>query len=86
MELRNLTPENFKILEVQRREYEAQLEGILRRGCEAGLFGLKDVRLAAMAIIPMLNGVSQWFDAKGRLSLEEVCDQYWAFVKGVVDA
>jgi len=85
MELRNLTPENFKILEVQRREYESQLEGILTRGRDAGVFGLQDVRLGAMAIIPMLNGVSQWFRDDGRLSIEQICDQYWAFVKGVVN-
>ena len=85
MELRNLTDENFEVLQMQRREYEAHLEQILKRGQTAGVFKLKDVRLAAMAIIPMLNGVSQWFRDDGRLSLDEICDHYWAFVKGIVD-
>jgi len=85
MELRNLTPENFEILEARRRLYEAELEGILTRGQTAGVFNLRDVRLATMAIIPMLNGVSAWFRDDGRLSLDEICEQYWAFVKGIAE-
>ena len=37
MELRNLAPENFAVIEKQRRAYEDELEGILRAGVAQGV-------------------------------------------------
>ena len=39
MELRALAPDNFAEIEGLRRQYDNELEGILRRGAEAGVFG-----------------------------------------------
>ncbi|MEQ9260947.1 MAG: TetR/AcrR family transcriptional regulator [Roseovarius sp.] len=81
MELRNLTPENFAEIEVLRRTYERHLEDILREGVERGAFDVVDPRIAAMAIIAMLNGVNTWYREGGRLSLPEVQDLYWDMVR-----
>lgn len=86
MELRNLTPENFRTIEALRREYEDQLEGILRDGVAAGMFDVEDTKIATWATIAMLNGVNTWFREGGRLSLDEVKAQYWDMVRKAVGA
>jgi len=86
MELRNLEPENFALIERLRRDYEARLEAILEAGQAEGSMALPDVRLAAMAIIAMLTGVNTWFRQGGRLSLADVEDIYCDMVFGAVGA
>lgn len=77
MELRNLTPENFAKIEPLRRAYEDRLEAILRRGVAAGVFAVPDTKLATMALIAMLTGVTTWFRDGGRLDRRQVGDIYW---------
>lgn len=72
MELRNLTPENFAAIEALRRSYETALDSILRDGQAEGSLHVPDTKLAAMALIAMLNGVNTWFREGGRLSRERV--------------
>lgn len=72
MELRSLSPENFAEIERLRHHYEEALEDILRDGVAAGAFTIPDTRLATMALIAMLTGVTQWFREGGRLGREEV--------------
>ncbi len=72
MELRNLTPENFARVEALRRDYEDRLQAILERGAKDGVFAVADARVATMAIIAMLTGVTTWFRSEGRLSLAEI--------------
>ncbi|MCR9126782.1 MAG: TetR/AcrR family transcriptional regulator [Rhodobacteraceae bacterium] len=84
MELRNLTPENFAVIEDLRRTYEQQLEQILRRGEAAGRFAVPDPKIAALAVIAMLTGVNTWYRAGGRLSADEVATVYWDMVRKAV--
>lgn len=84
MELRNLTAENFAVLEEMRRSYEDQLEVILRDGVAAGAFRLKDTKIATLAIIAMLTGLTTWYREGGRLPLEEVERIYVDLVRGAV--
>ncbi|PTE22616.1 TetR/AcrR family transcriptional regulator [Cereibacter changlensis JA139] len=72
MELRNLEPENFAAIEALRRRYEDRLETILRLGAAEGCFVLPDAKLATLALIAMLTGVTGWFRPDGRLSGAEV--------------
>lgn len=81
MELRNLSPENFAEIENLRREYEDQLEAILKDGVRQGVFEVADTKIATLAVIAMLTGVNTWFRAGGRLSLDEVTAQYWDMVR-----
>ncbi|WP_127902542.1 TetR/AcrR family transcriptional regulator [Solirhodobacter olei] len=72
MELRNLNPENFAAVERLRHAYEDALEEILKAGVAAGVFRVPDTRLATMALIAMLTGVTQWYHEGGRLARAEV--------------
>ena len=84
MELRNLTPENFALIEALRRKYEDDLEGILREGVAQGVFAVPDTKIATLAVIAMLNGVNTWYRSGGRLSLDEVETIYWDMVRKAV--
>lgn len=86
MELRNLTPENFAVIEELRKEYEGCLEKIVADGVTQSGFDVADTAIATRAIIAMLTGVNIWFRAGGRLSLDEVENQYWQLVRGAVGA
>ncbi|MFC2968378.1 TetR/AcrR family transcriptional regulator [Acidimangrovimonas pyrenivorans] len=72
MELRNLEPGNFAAIEALRHRYEDELEAILRAGQEDGSFAVPDTRLATMALIAMLTGVTNWYREGGRLGRAEV--------------
>jgi AcrR family transcriptional regulator len=76
MELRNLTPENFAVIEGLRKRYETKLQTILHAGQQEGTLDVPDTKLATMALIAMLTGVNTWFREGGRLSLDKVEEIY----------
>jgi AcrR family transcriptional regulator len=86
MELRNLEPANFEVIEQLRRDYETRLETILRQGVAEGVFAVTEPRIASMALIAMLTGVNTWFREKGRLSLAEIEALYRDMVRKAVTA
>ncbi|MDA7424069.1 TetR/AcrR family transcriptional regulator [Thalassococcus lentus] len=86
MELRNLTAENFEVIESLRRAYENRLETILRDGVAAGVFSVHDTKLTTMAIIAMLTGITTWYRDGGRLSADEVSATYCDMVRKAVGA
>jgi len=86
MELRNLEPENFAVIERLRRAYEDELEAILRDGVAQGIFEVPDLKIATLAVIAMLTGVNTWYRPGGRLSLDEVQRTYWDMVRRAVGA
>lgn len=81
MELRNLSPQNFAVVEQMRHEYEDVLEEILRAGEAEGVFAVADTRVATMAIIAMLTGLSNWYRDGGRLSMDAIEAIYWDLVR-----
>ena len=81
MELRNLSPENFATIEAMRREYETTLENVLHDGVGQGAFTVPDTRIATMAIIAMLTGLSNWYREGGRLGMAEIEDIYCNLVQ-----
>lgn len=86
MELRNLTPENRRQIAGLRRRYEAALERILVAGEAEGSMRIPDRRLATMALIAMLTGVTNWYRDGGRLDQEKVVAIYWSMVRRAVGA
>jgi AcrR family transcriptional regulator len=86
MELRNLSPENFAVIEALRGAYEARLENILRAGMAEGVLDVADLRLATMGLISMLTGVTTWFRDDGRLTRADVEAIYWDMVRRAVSA
>lgn len=86
MELRNLMPDNFRVIEGLRRDYEAWPEAILRDGAAAGAFVVPDPKIAAVGLIAMLNGVTTWYREGGRLSLDDVVAIHQRMARGAVGA
>lgn len=84
MELRNLTPDHFRIIETLRRDYENQLEAILKRGQAVGVFDVADTKLATMALIAMLTGVTTWYREGGRLDRAAIEALYWDMAQKAV--
>jgi hypothetical protein len=84
MELRNLTPENFAALERLRQSYEGQVQDILDRGVATGAFRVADTKIATLAIIAMLTGLTTWYREGGRLPLDEIERIYVQLVRGAV--
>ncbi|WP_102226794.1 TetR/AcrR family transcriptional regulator [Acidimangrovimonas sediminis] len=72
MELRNLEPARFAEIEKLRHAYEDALEAILSAGQSDGSFSIPDTRLATMALIAMLTGVTNWYREGGRLARAEI--------------
>jgi AcrR family transcriptional regulator len=86
MELRSLEPENFAVIEALRKRYEDGLESILRAGTAAGVFRVADLKLATMALIAMLTGVTNWYREGGRLGRAAVADTYASMALRAVGA
>jgi len=84
MELRNLSAENFAVIEGLRRDYENRLEDVLRAGVAEGVFDVADTKLATMGLISMLTGVTTWFRDGGRLARGDVETIYWDMVRKAV--
>ncbi len=72
MELRNLSPENLQKVERLRRLWEGVVEDIIHDGVEVGQFRVEDPRIASLALIAMLTGVTTWYRAGGRLPPERI--------------
>lgn len=83
-ELRSLSPDNYETIVAMRRVYEKRLIDILERGAAEGRFRTEDAPVAAYGILSMLTGVCTWFRPKGRLTAQQVADQYTAMVVSAV--
>lgn len=86
MELRNLEADNRAEIAALRRRYEDALEAILIAGMAQGSMRIPDSRLAAMALIAMLTGITNWYREGGRLDQDRVAAVYWEMVRGAVGA
>ncbi|OWU69030.1 TetR/AcrR family transcriptional regulator [Marinibacterium profundimaris] len=84
MELRNLSPDNFREIEVLRHAYETELETVLQDGVAQGVFDVPDPKVATLAVIAMLTGVTTWYRDTGRLSRDEVAETYCGMVRRLV--
>lgn len=75
-ELRALSPEKFDTVQVYRRRYQHRVAQHLADGARAGEFACDDPRLVTLAFLDMINGLNEWFDPAGRLTIEEIADRY----------
>jgi len=61
------------------KEYERCWQQILREGIESGEFRPDlDIQVASYGLLGMLNWLYKWYDPKGRLSVQEVAEQFTA--------
>jgi TetR/AcrR family transcriptional regulator, cholesterol catabolism regulator len=79
-ELRGLSGEYRQRIVEYRNQYEAIFRDILTRGADQGYFKPMNVKLRAMGIILMCTGLEFWYRQGGKLSIEQVADDYWELV------
>ena len=86
MELRNLTDENFRVIQKLRRDYESELEQILADGLVTGDFHFEDVSVTTRAMLAMLLGYITWFRGGGRLGKDDSKRMHWDLGRAMVRA
>jgi AcrR family transcriptional regulator len=79
-ELRSLEPAHYARVVGLRRRQERLLIEILEGGAAAGVFSIGDVRVAAYAILGMLNAAAIWYRPRGRLSRAALIAEYQRLV------
>ena len=75
-ERRSLPPEQLAQVNVLRREYRDTMARVIEAGCERGVFCVGEPKLAAMAIVDMINGLAHWFKPRDEEDLERMADLY----------
>lgn len=81
MELRSLTPDQYRRIVGLRKDYEAQVRAILADGQKAGLWHVDDVRVTTLALLSLLTGISTWYRQDGRLRQERLIRIYQRLAK-----
>jgi hypothetical protein len=59
-----------------RKEFEAVIEDVLRRGVDEGILEISDIRLSVLAFLGMFNYSYQWLEPSGRVSAQRVADEF----------
>jgi AcrR family transcriptional regulator len=85
-ELRSLTPEHRDVIVGLRDAYEALFRGVLEEGQAAGVFEVRDVRVATYAVLAMCSGPSAWFSRRGRVAVREMVGMYTRLILRAVGA
>lgn len=75
-ERRSLPKDQLAQVNALRRDYRDTLARVIGGGCEQGLFRVGQPKLAAMAIVDMINGLPHWFKPRNEDDLEQVADRY----------
>ncbi len=75
-ERRSLPPEQLAQVNGLRREYRDTMARVIEAGCQQGVFRVAEPKLAAMAIVDMINGLPHWFKPRDEEDLERVADVY----------
>jgi TetR/AcrR family transcriptional regulator, cholesterol catabolism regulator len=75
-ELRSLRPEQAAEIAGYLRDYQRALQSFIEAGVAAGAFQVANPRLAAIALLDMVNGINHWFRPEGPLTLAEVATAY----------
>jgi AcrR family transcriptional regulator len=59
-----------------RKDFEALVGSVLRRGMDEGVFAIRDERIALLGFLGMFNYSYQWFRPGGRVPAEEVAEEF----------
>lgn len=86
MELRSLTPDNFKVIRGMRDEYEAILGDIIEDGIKAGHFHCTDSTITKLAIITMLTAIASWYKPKGKHRIDTITAEYTSLIFSMLRA
>jgi hypothetical protein len=75
-EHRSLEPSQRQRHIPQRDRFEMIWRTVLEQGVEDGSFTCQNPALAVRAMMGSLNWTITWFNPTGKLSIEEIADQY----------
>lgn len=84
MELRSLTPTQYRRIIGLRKDYEAQVRAIISDGQKSGLWKVEDVRITTLALLSLLTGISTWYRDDGRLRQERLIRIYQRLVTSML--
>lgn len=85
-EVRALSEDRRQSVLDLRDAYEAMWTHALTSGQSAGTFRFQDAKIARLALLAMCNGVGDWFDSAGPLSVGEIADQFSDLALSMVQA
>lgn len=77
-ELRRQAPERHDEIQRTRRGYQHAIQAVIEEGVAAGEFRVPDPRLAALAVLGLVNSINGWFVPGGPATIEEVAGAYVA--------
>lgn len=78
-EFKKLDDERRREVNRIRSRYQHALTAAIEEGVRDGEFDVGDPALATLAALNMINGVNDWFQPDGRLTIEEVATGYADF-------
>ncbi len=84
-ELRGLTGELRNRHLATRDAYERKFRELLKGGISAGVFAPVDVPVISAGILGVSNSVGRWYHPGGRLSQDDIADEYIRFVLKALD-
>jgi len=86
-ELKELEEGRRRELNKVRLRYQHALATVIEEGRKEGDFKVDDAALATYAVLNMVNGVNDWFQPGGRLTIEDVAHGYADYaVYGILGA
>jgi AcrR family transcriptional regulator len=83
-ELRALTPALRAEITALRDTYELIWQAAIEDGVAAGEFGVRDRRVARLAMLEMCSGVARWYRPDGPLTIEELALRYAEMALGLL--
>lgn len=75
-ELRSLEPDQHAEVTSHRRRYQHAIRDVIADGVDRDELVAADPGMSAVALLDMVNGINDWFDPAGELSIEELADHY----------
>lgn len=85
-ELRGLTGELRERHQATRDAYERRFRGLVTDGIDAGVFAQIDVPVIVAGILGIGLSVGRWYRPGGRLTPDQIADEYIRFVLKALDA
>ena len=80
VERKNLPAHAYRRYIRMRDDYEEIIRKTIEDGVRQGAFNCKEVRLATMFALGLVNSIMQWFSPRGRLTADEIAKQACRFI------
>ena len=75
-ELRSLSEDSRREIVGLRDHYEIMWRETITTGARQGQFRIGDVKMSALALLEMCTGVAHWYSPNGRMTMEEIVNNF----------